>query len=73
MRYYSGSALRDVRELRGMSRELLAVKIDRTASAIHKYEANRVVPSGPVLGRLADALGVDVDAFFPRGGTVDAA
>lgn len=64
MLHYSGTELRRVREDAGVSREQLAIWIGRTASAVIKYETGRIVPSGPVLGRLAGALRCTVDHFY---------
>lgn len=74
MRIYSGHALREIRERRRWRRELLAVRADCAATSIWKYEKGIRIPSGPTLARLADALDVEIDAFFTGGrGSDDAA
>lgn len=61
---FSGSRLRQARQSRGVTREVLAGQIDRSVSVIRKYEAGEAVPSTVVVGRLAWALGVQAGELF---------
>jgi transcriptional regulator with XRE-family HTH domain len=55
---FSGPKLRDRRESLDMSREALAIAVDRSASGIALYETGYRTPSRAVLLQLAAALGV---------------
>jgi transcriptional regulator with XRE-family HTH domain len=67
---FSGSNLRARRERKGVSREVLALTVGKSASAIGLYEAGFRSPPRPVLIRLAAALDcsprdlVDEDPMF---------
>ena len=61
---FSGNRLREHRELRGFSREQLAVATGRSFQLIYLYERGRNVPPTQTLGRLANALGCSVADFF---------
>lgn len=63
-RMFSGRRLREVRTAAGLKPERLALLIDRSVYSIHQYERGTALPSVPVLGALADALGVAVDDLY---------
>lgn len=63
-RQFSGVRLRELRIQRHLRREHLALRIDRTATTIMGYELGRRLPTAPMLGALADALGCQVDDLF---------
>jgi transcriptional regulator with XRE-family HTH domain len=48
----------------GVRVEALACTIDRSARSVTEYERERVTPGVKTLGRMAEALGVQVDDFF---------
>jgi ribosome-binding protein aMBF1 (putative translation factor) len=58
---FSPSKLRKQREVAGLSREALAVAIDRSWQSVYQYERGRVLPSTEALLRLASALGCELD------------
>ncbi len=59
--------LRALRNLCGWSRPELARRADLSPLTITSYEIAKVQPSAAALGRLADALGCQIDALFRRG------
>ena len=58
--------LTEARRAAGLSREQLAVAIDRGYSAIVNYEQGRTTPPAEYLERIADQLGVEVGELFTR-------
>jgi transcriptional regulator with XRE-family HTH domain len=60
---FSGTALREIREGKNMSREILGTAVGKSASAIGLYELGYRAPDRAVLLRLASALGVDPRAL----------
>jgi transcriptional regulator with XRE-family HTH domain len=52
--------MRELRKLRGWSQTRLAREVGITQSAVARFEAGGVVPTIPVLSRLARALGADL-------------
>ena len=64
MQRFSGSRIRVRRERLNQSREQLAGAIGRSAETIALYERAVVVPPGPVLVCIANALGCEVGDFF---------
>lgn len=63
---FDGPRLRAEREAAGLTLEQVAVSVGLTASAVYGFETGRFRPSAATLGRLADALGVSVGAFYAR-------
>jgi transcriptional regulator with XRE-family HTH domain len=61
---FSGHALRAARKSAGLRPEQLAREVERSVYSIHGYEWGRVVPSVPVLARLAATLGCPIESFF---------
>lgn len=61
---FSPGKLRSLRESRGLSRELVAVRAERSYSSILSYELGRITPSTDALERLALALDVEISALF---------
>jgi ribosome-binding protein aMBF1 (putative translation factor) len=62
--YELGRSVRMLREERGWSQAQLARAAGMTQSAVARFEAGGTVPTLPVLGRLADALGVELTVGF---------
>ncbi|MZE56149.1 helix-turn-helix domain-containing protein [Streptomyces sp. SID5770] len=60
-RHFSGARLRASRKAAGVSIELLAVIISRSAYSVLEYERGRVTPPIDVLAAIADALGRKVE------------
>ena len=60
-RHFSGRRLRASRKAAGVSIELLAVTITRSAYSIQEYERGRVTPPIDVLAAIADTLGCTVE------------
>lgn len=60
-RQFSGRRLREARTASGVSVELLALNVGRSAYSIHEYELGRVTPPITVLAAIADTLGWPVD------------
>ncbi|MFP4395148.1 MAG: helix-turn-helix domain-containing protein [Anaerolineales bacterium] len=65
-----GERLKMARHMAGMSMRALAAKTSVSATAISKYERDKMTPSSAVLIQLSQALGVQV-AFFLRPITAD--
>ncbi|MCY0962794.1 helix-turn-helix domain-containing protein [Streptomyces sp. H27-H5] len=63
-RHFSGRHLRETRKAAGISIELLAITIARSAYSIQEYERGRVTPPINVLAAIADALGRPVDELL---------
>ena len=63
-----GKNLAAIRKSRGFTQEELAVKIGATCSLINYYERRTKNPTGDVLLKLADALGVSVDFLLKKSG-----
>lgn len=59
----AGSKIRERRKSRGMTQTDLAAQIGISASYLNLIEANRRNIGGALLKRVADALGVPIDAF----------
>lgn len=66
MSTFAPRRLADIRRSRGLTREALAVAVGRSFHTVRAYELGATVPSGQVLGRLADVLDVQVDDLFDR-------
>lgn len=60
-RHFSGPRLRATRKAAGVSIELLAVTISRSAYSIQEYERGRVTPPIGVLAAIADTVGCTVE------------
>jgi len=65
---FSPNRLRHAREAAGLTHEQLAVILDVTSFSTREWERGRITPRTNVVGRLADALAVPVDALFSSGG-----
>jgi transcriptional regulator with XRE-family HTH domain len=62
-----GRAVRELRERHGWSQSQLAETAGMTQSAVARFEAGGIVPTLPVLERLAHALDVELKVqFSPR-------
>lgn len=57
---WNGARQRTLREAAGLSREWLAIKIDRTAETVQAYELGRARPSLEAAYRIATELGVSI-------------
>jgi ribosome-binding protein aMBF1 (putative translation factor) len=58
--YELGRQVRELREQRSWSQTRLAREAGMTQSAVARFEAGGTVPTIPVLGRLAQALGAEL-------------
>lgn len=58
--YQLGRRVRELREQRNWSQTQLAREAGMTQSAVARFEAGGTVPTIPVLGRLARALGAEL-------------
>ena len=54
----AAKALRDAREVSGLSRRALARRAGTSAATLAAYESGRVVPSVAVFARIVDAAGL---------------
>jgi transcriptional regulator with XRE-family HTH domain len=61
---FSGKRLKKIREGKGLSQIQLAEKTGLHITTIGNYEIDRREPKATQLKRLADALGVNMEAFF---------
>lgn len=68
-RVFRGDRLREVRELRGLTQNELALRLGFGQSQMNKYENGKSDPTPEVLVRLSNALEVSVDWLL---GLVDA-
>ena len=57
---FNGAALREKRESRNMTREQLAVRLDRSAMSVVRYELGMADPPLRVAAHMAQILGVSV-------------
>lgn len=73
MRQFSARLLRDTRRQSGLSREQAAVRAGISFAALTKYEQGTQIPGANAAARVADALGVTVDALLETAGAVGAA
>lgn len=64
-----GSAVRQLREDLAWTQSRLAAEAGMTQSAVARFEAGGTVPTLPVLGRLAAALGADLSVNLVPHGT----
>jgi ribosome-binding protein aMBF1 (putative translation factor) len=55
-----GRRVRELREKHGWSQTRLATEAGMTQSAVARFEAGGTIPTIPVLGRLARALGAEL-------------
>lgn len=56
-----GTRLKEVREEKGMKREVLAEQIGTSAAIIGRYERSERTPSVDIAKKIAEALGVSLD------------
>jgi transcriptional regulator with XRE-family HTH domain len=61
-----GGRIRMLREAKDMTQEALASKVQRSQSAIAKYENNVLLPSLQTQIRIAEALGTRRSYLFPE-------
>jgi transcriptional regulator with XRE-family HTH domain len=61
---FSGKRFREIRERRGMSREELALAVNRGAIQIYRWEREIQLPSPATIGAIARALRVDVEQLY---------
>jgi len=59
-----GPVIREAREERGLSREELALAVERTAVFIALVETGHKVPGAETLAGLCRVLGISIDACF---------
>jgi len=59
-----GTAVRELREAHGWSQTQLAQAAGMTQSAVARFEAGGTIPTLPILGRLAQALNVELAVRF---------
>jgi transcriptional regulator with XRE-family HTH domain len=63
----SPSRIRSLRHGRGWTQAELAAAANLATLTVTAYEAGKTTPSASALGRLAEALGCPVDAFYDQG------
>ena len=61
---FRGTKLKEIRESKSLSQKQLAQKTGLSLTTIGYYEINSREPKATQLKRLADALGVKMEAFF---------
>ena len=61
---FRGTKLKEIRESKSLSQKQLAKKTGLSLTTIGYYEINSREPKATQLNRLADALGVKMEAFF---------
>jgi ribosome-binding protein aMBF1 (putative translation factor) len=61
---FSGQRLRALRVAAGVSREQLAVLVDRSYGVEVRWEVGTAVPDANDIGRIAHVLGVAVEEFY---------
>lgn len=61
-----GKRIADLRKQAGLTQEALARQLDLTNQAVSKWESDICCPDISLLPRLADLLGVSIDALFGR-------
>jgi transcriptional regulator with XRE-family HTH domain len=66
MTFKSGESQSTCRSYKGLSQEQLAHRADVHQTYLSGVEGGKRNPSIGVLGRIADALGVEVEEFFRR-------
>lgn len=59
--------IRQARRDKRLTQEQLAEALDVATETISRYEVGRLPPSLPMLYRMADALGVDIEVLVRRG------
>lgn len=64
MHVFSGSKLKAHRIAHGVTREQLAVAVDKSYGSIVAYELGRAVPGADTVARLADGIGRDPGDLF---------
>ena len=64
-----GRCVRDIRQVRGMSQERLAEKINVQSNMIHRYEAAEQRMNLMTANDLAGALGISLNALVPSATT----
>ena len=60
----NGENIKEIRELKGISRKQLADKVGITESAIFRYETNQREPRFSILCKISEALEVPVDKII---------
>ena len=68
-----GTKVRNVREAAGRSREQLAFRVGVSVSTVTRLENQNSIPNAPALKRIADDLGVTVDALLSSPSSVSPA
>lgn len=63
---YVGLKIKEYRKKRGMTQRDLADKVGLKHNTISTYESGRNAPEQNMIYVIANALGVYVDAFFPK-------
>lgn len=58
--------LKELREQKGLSREVLAVGADMSPVTLWRYETGQRSPTAEQLEKLAEVMGVEVADFFPK-------
>jgi DNA-binding XRE family transcriptional regulator len=67
-RRFDGVRFRQLREDRKISREAIALTIDRSFTTVAAYEGGRIAPSLTAAAALASALGVQIDELMANDG-----
>ena len=65
---FNPDALRRLREERGIPQGQLSLTVCNNRNRLNAYECGRKVPSLELIGRIADALGVEYTALITRAG-----
>jgi len=63
-RRFSGRRLCEHRTARNLRHEHLGASLNRSANTLRRYEHGEIQPPADVVGALADALDVPVDALY---------
>lgn len=59
--------VRQARSDKGLTQEQLAEALDVATETISRYEGGKLPPSLPMLYRMAEALGIDIEVLVRRG------
>lgn len=61
-----GDKLKKLREERGISQKMLAIRLEIAQSSVSDWEAERKMPPVKTILRIADMFGVSLDSLFDR-------
>ena len=68
-----GASLRKARLAHGFTQAQLAEAVDLTVESLSRAETGSILPTVDTLGRIANVLGVSIDALVGRDGLLQAA